>query len=260
MESIIVNNILKSDFKREAEVQGFEVFDLETVLKIRKVENFLINKSLTQELSEEEVNQIEFCKSEVESLKSAYVIDDETLKKEIVFFRERDLEKAASHKYFKREGTPGNYKYYYTEAEYKQAKGDGESKEGDSKVKVYHSDKYDAKNSRKTKTSTVYPEGTEIVDIYDKGTDTYRATVPVSRFKDSKTDTSSTDKKKWNDLSDQEKSEINKESMKWWSSLSINEQKKYTKEHPFFGSMSQDYTRSHKTSIPQIYLHYKNTK
>ena len=27
------------------------------------------------------------------------------------------------HKYFKREGTPGNYKYYYTEAEYRAAKG-----------------------------------------------------------------------------------------------------------------------------------------
>ncbi len=28
------------------------------------------------------------------------------------------------HKYYKREGSPGNYKYYYTEAEYKEAKGD----------------------------------------------------------------------------------------------------------------------------------------
>jgi len=34
------------------------------------------------------------------------------------------LEKA--HKYFKREGVPGNYKYYYTEAEYKEAKGSKE--------------------------------------------------------------------------------------------------------------------------------------
>ncbi len=33
------------------------------------------------------------------------------------------LEKAMGHKYFKREGAPGNYKYYYTEEEYKQAKG-----------------------------------------------------------------------------------------------------------------------------------------
>ena len=41
---------------------------------------------------------------------------------------ETDLEKA---KYFKREGSPGHYKYYYTEAEYKKAKGD--SKYSDSK-------------------------------------------------------------------------------------------------------------------------------
>lgn len=34
-----------------------------------------------------------------------------------------ELEKAMGHKYFKREGTPGNYKYYYTEAEYRAAKG-----------------------------------------------------------------------------------------------------------------------------------------
>ncbi len=33
------------------------------------------------------------------------------------------LEKAMGHKYYRREGSPGNYKYYYTEAEYKQAKG-----------------------------------------------------------------------------------------------------------------------------------------
>lgn len=38
-----------------------------------------------------------------------------------------ELEKAMGHKYFKREGTPGNYKYYYTEAEYKQAKGEDEN-------------------------------------------------------------------------------------------------------------------------------------
>lgn len=38
------------------------------------------------------------------------------------------------HKYFKREGTPGSYKYYYTEAEYKEAKdGKEESDSKDSK-------------------------------------------------------------------------------------------------------------------------------
>lgn len=33
-----------------------------------------------------------------------------------------DLEKSLTHKYFKREGAPGNYKYYYTEADYKAGK------------------------------------------------------------------------------------------------------------------------------------------
>jgi len=33
-----------------------------------------------------------------------------------------DLEKARQTKYFKREGTPGHYKYYYTEAEYNEAR------------------------------------------------------------------------------------------------------------------------------------------
>lgn len=33
------------------------------------------------------------------------------------------IQKSATHKYFKREGVPGNYKYYYTEAEYRAAKG-----------------------------------------------------------------------------------------------------------------------------------------
>lgn len=34
------------------------------------------------------------------------------------------LEKAIGHKYFKREGSPGKYKYYYTEAQYKKEKGE----------------------------------------------------------------------------------------------------------------------------------------
>ena len=33
------------------------------------------------------------------------------------------LEKAMGHKYFKREGSPGNYKYYYTEEQYNKEKG-----------------------------------------------------------------------------------------------------------------------------------------
>lgn len=36
--------------------------------------------------------------------------------------RGSDIQKSITHKYFKREGTPGNYRYYYTEDQYKQAK------------------------------------------------------------------------------------------------------------------------------------------
>lgn len=45
---------------------------------------------------------------------------------------ETDLEKARQTKYFKREGSPGHYKYYYTEAEYKEAKGTEKKKDNDS--------------------------------------------------------------------------------------------------------------------------------
>ncbi len=38
------------------------------------------------------------------------------------------------HKYFKREGYPGNYKYYYTEAEYRAAKGKKTEGEGSSEI------------------------------------------------------------------------------------------------------------------------------
>lgn len=52
-------------------------------------------------------------------------------------FKELDslIEKAGNHKYFKREGTVGNYKYYYTEEEYKKVKGGEGFKIGD-KVKL----------------------------------------------------------------------------------------------------------------------------
>lgn len=42
------------------------------------------------------------------------------------------FEKAGMHKYIRREGSPGNYKYYYTEEEYRQAKG---NKEGENENK-----------------------------------------------------------------------------------------------------------------------------
>jgi hypothetical protein len=46
---------------------------------------------------------------------------------------------------------------------------------------------------------------------------------------------------------------------KWWSSLSMNEQDKFRKEHPFFGKMDKDYFYAHKTSVEQVYEHYKKT-
>lgn len=46
-----------------------------------------------------------------------------------------DIEKSVNHKYFKREGAPGNYRYYYTEEEYKKKKGDSKI-EDETEVKM----------------------------------------------------------------------------------------------------------------------------
>jgi hypothetical protein len=40
-----------------------------------------------------------------------------------------ELDELIKAKYYKREGTPGNYKYYYTEEQYKKAKGEKQDKE-----------------------------------------------------------------------------------------------------------------------------------
>lgn len=49
-----------------------------------------------------------------------------------------ELEKAIGHKYFKREGTPGNYKYYYTEADWKAGKSSTQESKEDFKFKDIH--------------------------------------------------------------------------------------------------------------------------
>jgi hypothetical protein len=66
------------------------------------------------------------------------------------------LEDLIKAKYYKREGGPGNYKYYYSEAEYKQAKGkqegSGEEKESSkqlSKEEVQAVDGYTSQDYRK---------------------------------------------------------------------------------------------------------------
>jgi hypothetical protein len=47
------------------------------------------------------------------------------------------IQKARPHKYYKREGSPGNYKYYYTEEEYKKAKNIPEpEKRGSREIKL----------------------------------------------------------------------------------------------------------------------------
>jgi hypothetical protein len=45
------------------------------------------------------------------------------------------IQKARVTKYFKREGSPGNYKYYYTEADYNKAKGDSKTEGSEERLK-----------------------------------------------------------------------------------------------------------------------------
>jgi len=60
------------------------------------------------------------------------LIDELTVSEAIEQF-DNVLKKSMSHKYFKREGTPGNYKYYYTEADWKAGR-NSESEETDKKL------------------------------------------------------------------------------------------------------------------------------
>lgn len=51
------------------------------------------------------------------------------------------LEKSMGHKYFKREGVPGHYKYYYTEADYKAGKSSPSEPSSTSTISVQELDK-----------------------------------------------------------------------------------------------------------------------
>ena len=70
-----------------------------------------ISKSLFDEFEVADVDSVEKSLNTVGSLLGDEEVDA--------------VEKAIGHKYFKREGTKGGYKYYYTEAEYKASKGGG---------------------------------------------------------------------------------------------------------------------------------------
>lgn len=150
MKAEIIETPLKSEFETQARLQGYEVFDKNTVCQLKLAEKNIINKSLTEELSHEGLEQLEICKSEINSLKATHVVSDETLRKELLFYRkkESDIEKASGHKYFKREPKAGGgYKYYYTESEYKQANDKGEK--GKSNVWSKDQDKAIADNDKK---------------------------------------------------------------------------------------------------------------
>ena len=64
-----------------------------------------------------------------------------------------DIEKSINHKYFKREGAPGNYKYYYTEEEY--------NKKGKSGEEVLRSKIANHYNVSSAKLSTLKLDGTD---------------------------------------------------------------------------------------------------
>jgi hypothetical protein len=151
------NDIAKSDFEAMKEIEGFQSFQKNQIEALAKSYKELLEKSETEELSKEDKLQLSLFKCEMSDLKAVNVINDD-LTQEIVYYRSKEaiqksqdikseiekslnidkvrdafekgmidedtLEKATGHKYFKREGTPGNYKYYYTEAQYKKEKGE----------------------------------------------------------------------------------------------------------------------------------------
>jgi len=49
-------------------------------------------------------------------------------------------------------------------------------------MKTYSANKYYFNEERKCTSSIVYPIGTIVVDVYEKNTDFYRATIPKQRF------------------------------------------------------------------------------
>lgn len=84
-----------------------------------------------------------------------------------------EIEKSIGHKYFKREGTQGNYKYYYTEEDYKAGRSSsGDKGKGDvevdlEKMKSNLQDKY----SCKVKYSSMAKSGLLMFPLSPKNTD-----------------------------------------------------------------------------------------
>jgi len=86
-----------------------------------------------------------------------------------------NIEKSINHKYFKREGSPGNYKYYYTEEQYKKEKGEDkeEANNKESSIQYTYNEIISGINkwmdaSLKNEGDTDVPEGKEVDKILDK--------------------------------------------------------------------------------------------
>lgn len=120
------NEFEKSEFIQKAEVEGYKVYSGELIKSFTAAYKKLLQKSEFEPLTTEEETQLKIFKSELESIHQVKVLtgDNNGIKSEVMYYRTAaDIEKAAGHKYYKREGTPGNYKYYYTEEQYRKAKG-----------------------------------------------------------------------------------------------------------------------------------------
>lgn len=93
---------------------------------IQEIKNHNINKALSLEMvfrtSDEDFNKS--IDEVADTLNKSFLdglVDEQTVE---IDFKNLDaiLEKARPHKYYKREGSPGNYKYYYTKEEYEKEK------------------------------------------------------------------------------------------------------------------------------------------
>jgi len=93
---------------------------------IQEIKNHNINKALNLEMvfrtSDEDFNKS--IDEVADTLNKSFLdglVDEQAVE---IDFKNLDaiLEKARPHKYYKREGSPGNYKYYYTKEEYEKEK------------------------------------------------------------------------------------------------------------------------------------------
>lgn len=93
---------------------------------IQEIKNHNINKALSLEMvfrtSDEDFNKsIDMVADTLNKSFLDGLVDEQAVE---IDFKNLDviLEKARPHKYYRREGSPGNYKYYYTKEEYEQEK------------------------------------------------------------------------------------------------------------------------------------------